>query len=330
MSGGADAVDWDAPADPDSGLFGFDTDPEEAALVILGVPWEPTVSFGRGTAATPGRIVAASHQVDLYDARLGRNIGPEVALAPLREDWVALNERACAAASRGDLAAVNAASKALNEALFAETAAHLAAGRRVGVLGGDHSAPLGALRAFGAAVGSFGILHIDAHHDLRIAYEGYAHSHASIMDNVLETVPEVEALVPVGVRDYSIHERERAGKDPRVSTFYDDELKRAGFAGRPWDEVCADIVAALPDQVYVSLDVDGLDPRFCPHTGTPVPGGLDFDQMLRLLDLVVADGRQILGFDLCEVVPGADDESWDLNVAARLLHVLAGFVSAPA
>ena len=106
--------------------------------------------------------------------------------------------------------------------------------------------------------------------------------------------------------------------------------KRAGFAGRPWDDVCSEIVAALPDQVYVSFDVDGLEPRFCPHTGTPVPGGLDFDQALRLLELVANGGRRIVGFDLCEIVPGPADETWDLNVGARLLHALAGFASATA
>lgn len=330
MSDGRDAIDWDAPADPDSGLFGFDTAPEDAAVVILGVPWEPTVSYGRGTAATPQRIVAASHQIDLYDACLGRNVGPEIALAPLRPDWIALNEKACRAAKGGDLAAVNAASEELNEALLAEAAAHLASGRRIGVLGGDHSAPLGATQALGAAIGSFGILQIDAHHDLRIAYEGYAHSHASIMHNVLESVPEVSSLVPVGIRDYSVNERERAAKDERVRTFYDDELKRAEFAGRPWDDVCSEIVAALPEQVYVSFDVDGLDPQLCPHTGTPVPGGLSFDQALRLLELVADGGRRIVGFDLCEIAPGPGDETWDLNVGARLLHALAGLASVAA
>ncbi len=327
MSGG---VDWDAPADPSAGLFGFDTPPEEAALVILGVPWEPTVSYGRGAAETPARIVAASHQLDLYDARLGRNVGPEVALAPLREDWLALNQGACLAASQGDTTAVNEASARLNASLAEDAAIHLAAGRGVGVLGGDHSAPFGAIQALAAAQGPFGILQFDAHHDLRSAYEGYQDSHASIMHNVLERVPEVSVLVPVGVRDYSINERERAAKDDRIHTFYDREIKRATFAGRNWDDQCAEIVAALPERVYVSFDVDGLDPRFCPRTGTPVPGGLDFAQSLQLLEFVVASGRRILGFDLCEVVAGPADEGWDLDVGARLLHALAGLCSTPA
>ena len=141
-----DGVDWDAPADPESGLFGFDTAPAHAEVVILGVRWEPTASCGRGTAATPGRIVRTSHQLDLYDEFLGRSVGPEIAMAPLRKDWAAANDAACRAAARGDTADVNAASARLNEALYGVASEHLAAGRKVGVLGGDHSAPYGAIR----------------------------------------------------------------------------------------------------------------------------------------------------------------------------------------
>ena len=320
MTGG---IDWDAPADPGSGLFGFDTAPEDADVVIVGVPWEPTVSYGRGTAATPGRIVRASHQVDLYDELGGRSVGPQIAMAPLRDDWIAANEAACAAAARGDKAAVNAASARLNEELYSDAASHLAAGRGVGVLGGDHSAAFGALRAIAAAHGPIGILHIDAHHDLRAGYEGYEHSHASIMHNVLGAIPEVTALVSVGVRDYSLAERERAAKDERVRTFYDRDLKRDAFRGRTWDDVCTELVTALPKAVYISFDVDGLDPQLCPHTGTPVPGGLGFDAARHLLEAVVMSGRKLVGFDLSEVAPGPDGDEWDLNVAARLLHTLS-------
>ncbi len=324
-----DEVDWDAPADPATGLFGFDTAPEDARLVIVGVPWEPTVSYGRGTAATPEGIVRASHQLDLYDDSLGRSVGPEIAMAPLRRDWVALNSAASAAATRGDTAFVNASSDRLNAELRSEVAAHLAAGRIVGTLGGDHSAPFGAIGATAAARGPIGILQIDAHHDLRVAFEGYEHSHASIMHNVLDGLENLSSLVSVGIRDYSIAERERAGKDERVRTFYDRELKRDVFRGRSWYDACAEIVAALPQNVYVSFDVDGLDPRFCPHTGTPVPGGLDYGEALHLLESVVTTGRQVVGFDLCEVTPGPDGDEWDLNVAARLLHVLAGRALSP-
>lgn len=329
MSGPADDVDWDAPAAAGAGLFGFDTAPGDARLVVIGVPWEPTVSYRRGTAATPHRIVAASHQLDLFDAGLGRSVGPEVALAPIPPAWIERNAQACAAARAGDTAAVNAASEALNAELAETAAGHLGAGRRVGVVGGDHSAPLGALAAIAKAHPGLGVLHIDAHHDLRVAFEGYVHSHASIMHHVLAGLDDVSALVSVGVRDFSEREFARACRDDRASTFYDRDLQRDRFRGRAWSDACTEIVAALPECVYVSFDIDGLDPSLCPNTGTPVPGGLGWAEALYLLEAIPASGRQVVAFDLSEVSAGPGPETgngnggWDLDVAARLLHHLS-------
>jgi agmatinase len=172
--------------------------------------------------------------------------------------------------------------------------------------------------------GSFGVLHVDAHLDLRDAYEGFTHSHASIMFNLLRASDRIEALVPVGIRDYSIEEAQLAADESRVTTFYDRDLARARFRGRTWDDICSEIVAALPQRVYVSFDIDGLDPKLCPHTGTPVPGGLGFAEACHLLETVLGSGRRIIGFDLVEVAPNPEraDDEWDLNVAARLLHKL--------
>ena len=334
-------------------IFGFTTTPEDAALVIVGVPWEPTVSYGRGTSRTPACIARASQQVDLYDGFAARSVGAEVALLAPREHWCAANARACAAARRGDVAAVNAASAQLNAELHAQVTALLAAGKRVGVLGGDHACSLGALAAVADAHGEIGVLQIDAHHDLRTAYEGYRYSHASAMANVLDEIPAVTKLVAVGVRDYARSEHARAEAEPRVTTFYDRALAAERFRGRAWHAQCEDIIAPLPARVYLSFDVDGLDPRFCPHTGTPVPGGLGFREATHLLETLRASGRTLVGFDLCEVAPaptvadgdgsvpiyigrgdgdadagddGGDADAaadWDLNVAARLLHKFA-------
>lgn len=308
------------------GLFDCGADARDAAVVVIGVPWEPSVSYRRGASQTPGRIARASQQVDLHSELLGRSFGAEAALS-LREDWLRLNHHACAAAARGDCAAVNAASAQLNAELAADCAALHASGRAAGVLGGDHSAAYGAIAASAAAHGArggIGVLHIDAHYDLRAAYQGFAHSHASIMHNVLETVPAVQRLVSVGVRDYSSCERERAEKDARVQSFRERELRAALYRGRTWADICGQIIEALPARVHISFDIDGLDPALCPHTGTPVPGGLAFGEAAFLLDAVAASGRRVVGFDLCEVAPNPRDpeDEWDLNVAARLLHQL--------
>ena len=141
------------------------------------------------------------------------------------------------------------------------------------------------------------------------------------MYNALHEAPGVGALVQVGIRDFCDEELEVARADERVVQFTDYELAAAQFEGETWRTVCDRIVAALPRQVYVSFDIDGLSPDNCPHTGTPVPGGLSFRAAVYLLAAVVESGREIVGFDLCEVGPSRDGE-WDANVGARVLYKL--------
>ena len=190
-----------------------------------------------------------------------------------------------------------------------ETARLLDAGKIVGIVGGDHSVPYGALKAVAARRPSFGVLHFDAHSDTRRAYEGFVHSHASIMFNVLEDIPQVTKLVQVGIRD--LCEEEHAyckSQGARVRMFSDRELVKRRHAGEPFARTVEAIVQQLPDEVWVSFDIDGLDPRFCPHTGTPVPGGLDTSEVVAILREVARSGRRIVGFDLNEVAPSAHDD----------------------
>lgn len=327
-----DEVEYAPPAD--AGLFAVDFDPERAEVIVIGVPWEPTVSYGRGTGGAPKEMVPASHQLDFFDAFLGADLDIQVGMPPLREDWFALNDQAIALAdpiiSQGgrlgpgmaeQLAQVNALSQTLNQSTYEEVRGWLERGKSVGLLGGDHSCPLGAIRAHAARFPGMGILHIDAHHDLRKAYEGFTYSHASIMYNVLQEVEDVAGIVSVGIRDYSADEASLAKKSSRVTTFYDRDVQQRLFRGDRWAEIAAEICEALPQDVYVSFDIDGLDPKLCPHTGTPVPGGLQYGEAIFLLEALLQSGRRVVGFDLCEVGTHADEE-WDLNVGARILHKL--------
>ncbi|MBA4077191.1 MAG: agmatinase, partial [Cyanobacteria bacterium PR.023] len=173
---------------------------------------------------------------------------------------------------------------------------------------------------------SFGILHIDAHADLRDAYEGFTYSHASIMFNAIKE-PTLTKLVQVGIRDYCEMESDLvASSDGRIVSFYDRDIKTKMFEGMSWMHICQEIVSQLPDEVYVSFDIDGLDPKLCPNTGTPVPGGLEYEQALYLVRMVAESGRVIIGFDVNEVAPGDEDE-WDANVGARLLYRLANLTA---
>ncbi|MFM8960365.1 MAG: arginase family protein, partial [Bacteroidota bacterium] len=167
----------------------------------------------------------------------------------------------------------------------------------------------------------FGILQIDAHMDLREAYEGFRYSHASIMFNALQ-IPSLTSLVQVGIRDYCPAEKELAQEDDRIRSWFDHDLQAANFRGQHWNNLCVDIIKDLPDKVYVSFDIDGLEPFNCPGTGTPVPGGLAYAQAIHLLETLYHSGREIIGFDLCEVAPSKGDREWNANVGARILYKL--------
>ena len=282
-------------------------------------------------------MLAASPQLDFYDYDHPTGWQQGIYMPPV-PDWILPeNERLRSLAKAIVLATetgqthdpkaldqVNAGCRQLNQWLFTQTSEALAAGKKVGIVGGDHSVPLGALQAIAQKYGPkhehFGILHIDAHCDLREAYQGFEFSHASIMHNALK-LPQLAKLVQVGIRDVSPREMAFATDHEKVVVHHDTALKRSRYAGTPWLDLCHQIVADLPQKVYISFDIDGLDPKLCPATGTPVPGGLDLDEAFCLLK-VVADTREIIGFDLCEVGP----DEWDGNVAARIVYKLCNLM----
>ncbi|MCA9691135.1 MAG: agmatinase family protein [Myxococcales bacterium] len=325
--------DPDGPiAADEDGFLGLAFAEDEASVVLVPVPWEPTTSYGRGTVGGPSAIRRASVQVELFDVALAaRGLGnPWAWGVHMRREAPAirgLNARATALArpigedARRDTAAVNDCSRQLNAWLYEQVNSLLDAGKLVGVVGGDHSAPLGAIRALAERCPGLGILHVDAHADLRVSYEGFTYSHASIMDNVLREAPGVSRIVQVGIRDLCEAELRVIGAEPRVETHFDHVLRDRLADGVPWRALCRAIVDALPQRVYVSFDIDGLDPALCPNTGTPVPGGLRWAQAMTLLDTLLERGREVVGFDLSEVA-GASE--WDGNVGARLCYRLCG------
>lgn len=333
--------DPNAAATPGSGLFGLPHTPEEAVVVCLPVAWEATTSYGGGTAGGPAAIHEASWQVDLFDHLVDRPYAAGIALLPEDPRFAAWNEEARPLAGEviavggqidGDealwraLSRVNQLSEEVNALVEAEIGALFDDGRIPVVIGGDHSTPYGAIRAAALRHPGLGVLQVDAHMDLRDAYEGFTWSHASITRNVVDRIPEVGRVVQVGIRDYCEEEADRVAAEPdRIRVFYDADTARRKFRGGTWDQVVQEAVEALPQDVWITFDIDGLDPKLCPHTGTPVPGGLEYAEAVHLIAAVARSGRRIVGFDLNEVSPSPDGNEWDANVGARILYQLCAW-----
>lgn len=315
-------------------LFGLPFNEENAEVIIVPIPWEVTVSYKGGTAIAPMAILDASAQVDLFvkdipDAwKLGIAMLPypekikqeSDALRTLAEKHIEKLEAGDENGDKHSLDKVNEASENLVIYTKNTIKKYLKLKKLVGLLGGDHSTPLGFIHAL-SEEHEFGILQIDAHADLRKSYEGFTYSHASIMYNALK-VPAVRKLVQVGIRDYCEEEQQVMDRAKgRIKVFFDEDIKHAQYNGESWANICQQIVSELPDKVYISFDIDGMDPKLCPNTGTPVAGGFEFHQITLLLKTLARSGKKIIGFDLNEVAPGESNE-WDANVGARLLFQL--------
>lgn len=333
--------DPDSAASADSGAYGLPFTPEQAKVVLVPVPFEATTSYGAGAADGPAAILEASKQVDLFDVEIGKPYEAGIAMLEESSEIRTWNDEAKAAAQEvmeaedpeadpallEKLALVNRRSEQVNEWVRSTCEELLAQGKIPCVIGGDHAVPFGAIQAYAEKYPGMGILHLDAHADLRDAYEGFTYSHASIFHNVMERIPNVSKLVQVALRDVGSAEyryiRESGG---RVVAFFDQELVNERFEGTTWAAQVRRIVEELPQHVYLSFDIDGLDPTLCPNTGTPVPGGLSFQQAAALVAGVARSGRTIIGLDLCEVAPGPEGDEWDGNVGARLLYKMIGWM----
>jgi agmatinase len=271
--------------------------PEEARFVLVPVPYERTTTYRRGTAGGPAALLAAGSQVELYDEETG--------VAPLEAGVALLPPVSCPGMP-----------DALADALMAVVKPHLAAGRVVGCLGGEHSISLGPIRAAARKRKGLGILHIDAHPDLRDEYEGTRFGHGCVMRRVLEE-KGVSKLVQVGLRAVSADDDLAIKGDPRIRPFYAHDL-----AKREPAEWIDRVLEELPPRIYVSFDVDGLDPSVVPGTGTPEPGGISWWGALALLRAVLAR-RELVAFDIVELLPLPHSQVSDFAAAKLLFKMLA-------
>lgn len=323
------------PPMEDDGFIGGRLDPKEASLILIPVPWEATVSFGQGTAKAPDAIKISSHQLDVETYHYIKPYTAGIAMLETDKNLLKLSNKArkkalkvIQALEKGTtkkkaLNFVNEASKTLNDSVYKKSIKQIKKGKFVAVVGGDHSCPLGLIKALNDTQDeAFGILHVDAHHDLRKAYEGFTYSHASIFYNVMNECDKISNLIQIGIRDYSSEEALRIKKyGKKADCLYDTHMQEKLACGKSLEEVYFPFIEQLPQNVYLSIDIDGLEPINCPNTGTPVPGGLRYSQLEHLIFMVVKSGRTIIGFDLCEV--GVSKNDWDENVGARILYQLS-------
>ncbi|MDR3712491.1 MAG: agmatinase family protein [Puia sp.] len=337
--------DPNGASNPRKNIFGLPFTEEDARLVILPIPWEVTVSYGAGTSRAAEHIFQASMQVDLFEGEMNqawrkgffmRHADKKVLMksdylrkeAELYIDYISKGE----AVEKNtfmckSLREINEGSTHLNKWVYEQTRELLEKGKLVALLGGDHSTPLGYFKAIAEKHGDYGILQIDAHCDLRKSYENFVYSHASVMYNALQEIPQITKLVQLGVRDFSQEEWDFiCNSNHQVITYFDKDLKERQFEGQSWKEIADEIVGHLPEKVYISFDVDGLDPKLCPSTGTPVPGGFETEQLYYLIKKIIRSGRRFIGFDLVEI--GVGDSSWDANVGARILWKLSNLLVA--
>ncbi len=337
--------DPNSVGNPNNNIFGLPFNEEDAALILIPVPWEVTVSYKAGTARAAEHICKASLQVDLIDTDIKegwkqgfymRDIDKKILM---KSDYLRKEaELYINYISQGELVAdnkfmcktlkeVNAGSIFLNNWVYEQTKELLDKDKLVGLVGGDHSTPLGFFKAIAEKHGDFGILQIDAHCDLREAYENFKYSHASIMYNALAEISQLTKLVQVGVRDYSPLEYDYIkNSNNRVVTYFDKDIKERIFEGASWKNIVDEIVNHLPEKVFISFDIDGLDPKLCPNTGTPVQGGFETEQIFYLFKKVLQSGKKLIGFDLNEV--GISPNEWDENVGARVLFKLCNLMVA--
>ena len=274
-----------------TGPDGASTDFESSKIVILPVPYDRTSTWIKGADKGPFALLEASPQLELYDI-----------------------DTACEVYKQGIYTlppvSVDLSPEEMVKSVESEVKKLLDEGKFVVLLGGEHSVSIGSARAHAAKYNDLSVLHLDSHADLREEYEASRFNHACVAARIKEVAPVVE----VGVRSMSAEEKDKL--PPEDIFFARDIVGRTGWA----DEVAS----RLKDNVYVTIDLDVFDPAIMPSTGTPQPGGLDWYQVMSLLE-AVARNKNVVGFDVVELCPNENNKAPDF-LAAKLVYKFLSYV----
>jgi agmatinase len=265
---------------------------ENSRVVILPVPYEHTTSYLKGTARGPEAILRASYQIELFDEKLKQEIF-RIGIHTL------------------PFMTINSHSEKLLKQIEDEVVTHLNTNKLIVILGGEHTITLGALRGVKKFFPNIVVLQLDAHADLRISYQGNPYSHACVMHKVLNYAP----LFQIGIRSLS-KEEFLLIDEGKVFTLFAHEISPENLEA---------FISKLPEDIYLTIDMDSFDPAVVPGVGNPEPGGLNWEMADQILELISAQSR-IRAFDIVELRPITGEVRSEVT-AARLLYRLLGYIS---
>jgi len=265
---------------------------ENSRVVILPVPYEHTTSYLKGTARGPEAILKASYQIELFDEKLKQEIF-RIGIHTL------------------PFMNINSHSEKLLKQIEDEVITHLSTNKLIVILGGEHTITIGALRGVKKFFPNIGIVQLDAHADLRVSYQGNPYSHACVMRKVLNYAP----VFQIGIRSLS-KEEFLLIDEGKVFTLFAHEIS---------PENLESFLTKIPEDIYLTIDMDSFDPAVVPGVGNPEPGGLNWEMADQILELISARSR-IRAFDIVELRPIAGEVRSEVT-AARLLYRLLGYIS---
>ncbi|PWT97904.1 MAG: agmatinase [Candidatus Melainabacteria bacterium] len=271
---------------------------ESSRVVIVPVPYEATTSYGKGTKNGPAAVLAASQEVETFDDEL----------------WIEPFKIGIQTGDEVKMEAVTDKTEKPFQELYDAIATLIDIGKFPVVIGGEHSLSLGAVRACAERYSDLSVLQVDAHADLRASFEGNKYSHASVAYHIYHALPD-PLITQVGIRNISSEEVAwMEESNANINTFWSRHQKHWNFP---------EIIETLSDNVYLTIDVDGLDPGIMPSTGTPEPGGMSWEQITELIKQLCVR-KNVVAADIVELAPIKDLHAPDFLVA-KMLYKLIGY-----
>jgi agmatinase len=314
-------------------IFDIKSGYHKSRFIILPVPFDGTSSYRKSSQNAPLSILQGSSQVDLFDSDFGHIYRKSVYMERISEFVVRVNFYICKIATHLKtkhlfmdkyfiLKKINNLMALNNDFVYNWTVNVLNDNKVPVIIGGEHSVIKGAIKACVKCIEDpISILHIDAHLDMRLSYQFLRNSHASVIKNITKIPGYIYNILQIGIRDFSFNEYRNVKLNSNMFIFLDKDIRRYKLLNA-FCILTNNIINRLSEHVYITVDIDGLDSIYCPNTGTPVPGGLSFDQLISIIRKIQIHNKTVIGFDICETSCSFNDSI----VAIRLLYKMIGAI----